>query len=310
VPDRRDLPGHPPGLTIAPPRRVPSTGGLDLALHDLGGEGRPLLLTHATGFHGRVWGPCAAHLPYRCWAPDLRGHGASPLPAGSFHAAADPDAPPEPDGALLSWDRFADDVLAVVDALDLPAGGLAAVGHSKGGATLLLAEQRRPGTFRALYLYEPVVFPPEIVAARLENPLAAGARRRRRTFPSLAAALANYAAKPPLGALDPAALDAYVRHGFVAAADGSVTLACLPEVEAAIFAQGMTHRAFDHLGEVACPVTVATGRSVPGPALVAPALVEALPRGELVTHPDLGHFGPLEDPGALAADIAARLARW
>jgi hypothetical protein len=43
--------------------------------------------------------------------------------------------------------------------------------------------------------------------------------------------------------------------------------------------------------------------------MAAPAVAAALPRGELVRHDDLGHFGPLQDPAAIAADIAARLPR-
>jgi pimeloyl-ACP methyl ester carboxylesterase len=101
-----------------------------------------------------------------------------------------------------------------------------------------------------------------------------------------------------------------VRHGFVERPDATVTLACPPAVEAAVFQQGMHHRAFDHLGEVACPVTVVSGRPGPGPATAAPLVADALPRGELVVHPQLGHFGPLEDPAGIAADIAVHLGRW
>ena len=31
-------------------------------------------------------------------------------------------------------------------------------GHSAGGLAAVLAEERQPGTFQAMYLYEPVVF--------------------------------------------------------------------------------------------------------------------------------------------------------
>jgi pimeloyl-ACP methyl ester carboxylesterase len=306
------VPGGQPALTgtdDAAPHRVPSTGGLTIALHELGGHGQghdePVLLVHATGFHGRVWAPCAAHLPFRSFAPDVRGHGASPLPPAAFTGD-------EPDPAVLSWDRVADDVLAAAEAVVALTGmgdGLLAVGHSMGGAALLLAEERRPGTFRGLYVYEPVVFPRTHVAPGTANPLAAGARRRRPRFGSRAAALANYATKPPLDALAPDALAAYVDHGLLDEAEGSVTLACTPAVEAALFAQGMHHDTFAHLGAIRCPVTVAAGGADngPGPARAAPAVAGALPRGELVLHPDLGHFGPLEDPAAIAADITARL---
>ena len=39
------------------------------------------------------------------------------------------------------------------------------------------------------------------------------------------------------------------------------------------------------------------------PALIAPAVAEALPRGELRSFPDLGHFGPLEDPERFAGVV-------
>jgi pimeloyl-ACP methyl ester carboxylesterase len=307
------VPGGQPPLTGSPDdaaRRVTSTAGISIALHDVGGGERaePLLMVHPTGFHGRVWAPCAEHLPWRCWAPDLRGHGASPLPPGSFTGD-------EPDPELLGWERVTDDVLAAVDAVVRLGGtddGLLAVGHSMGGALLLRAELRRPGTFRGLYLYEPVVFPLPPPGPPPENPLAAGARRRRPRFESIEAALTNYAAKPPLDAFHPAALDAYVRHGFRSEPDGSVVLACTPAVESTLFAQAMVQDTFTHLGEVGCPATIATGRDDgrSRPAQVAGAIAAALPRGELVVHADLGHFGPQEDPATIAAEITARFSRF
>lgn len=277
-------------------RSVPSTDGITLALHDLGGDGPPLLLCHATGFHGRVWRPVAHALADRahCWAPDLRGHGDSPVPAGFD----------------MDWWGFARDVLAVVDALGLT--DVRAAGHSKGGAALLLAEILRPGTFAGLYLFEPIVFPgdfPRDLPAGLpENPLAASARRRRPTFPSFDAAIANYASKPPLNQLDPAALDAYVRFGFAPTPDGEITLKCRPEVEASVFEMGPQHGAFPRLGEIACPVVVARGADAPfSPASFAPKIAEALPHGRLEEHADLGHFGPLQAPSLIATAIATAL---
>jgi pimeloyl-ACP methyl ester carboxylesterase len=294
--------------SLSPPTQaVESTDGVLLTVHDLGGPGpdpigarrRPILLTHATGFHGLVWAPVARHLAgFHAWAPDLRGHGASPTPTDRG----------------MDWDGFADDVLAVVDALrerSLVEGELVAAGHSKGGAALLLAEQRRPGTFAALYCYEPVVFPPDLASAdgarapEGPNPLAAGARRRRPTFDSRDQAFDHYASKPLFSVVDPEALRAYVDHGFVDRPGGGVELACRPEIEAQVFEMASTHQAFAHLGEVTCPVTIATGAGGDfGPADFAEQIADALPNGRLARYPDLGHFGPLEAPARIAAGIA------
>jgi pimeloyl-ACP methyl ester carboxylesterase len=272
-------------------RRLPSTDGVQLAVHHLGTGGTPLLMAHATGFCGPVLAPLAHHLGNRfgCWAFDARGHG-------------DTLAPP---GLDWSWARFGDDVLAVVDGLGLvrPYG----FGHSSGGAALLDAEARRPGTFAALWCFEPIVWPrvdADLVASRA--PLIAGALRRRDRFASREEAYENFAAKPPLESFDAAALRGYVDCGFGPDPDGGVRLRCEPSVEAAIYRQGLVHDGFSRLGLVACPVTVGRGeRSVAVPQEVARAQVGALPDATLQSFAGLGHFGPLEDPAALAEAVVA-----
>jgi pimeloyl-ACP methyl ester carboxylesterase len=268
--------------------QVRSTDGVVLALHDLGGDGEPLLLVHATMFCGRVWEPVAAHLGrFHCFAPDLRAHGRSPLPAS---------------GAPLDWPAIATDVLATVDHLGVERPR--AVGHSMGAACLLLAELARPGTFDALWLYDPVVRPSPAVIGPSETTLAAGARRRRATFPSRDAAYHNFSAKPPLDRAVPAARRAYVDHAFEALPDGSVTLCCRPEVEAEIYELGALHGAYDRLGEVGCPVTVAHGFPEEGrPSTWAPDIAARLPAGREVAFAHLSHFGPLEEPATVAAAV-------
>ncbi len=287
------------------PDSVPSTNGVVVAVHELGGHGEPLLIAHANGFHGRVFAPLAAHLAprYRSLAPDFRGHGDTVVP----------------NGVTYQWSGFSDDVLAVVDALGL--SGCAAVGHSMGGAALLGAEVRRPGTFRALYLYEPIVFPADVASAAAagaigaesdpgDSPMAQAAERRREKFGSYTEAIDNYASKPPLAALSPDALRAYVHHGFAAQPDGSVRIKCRGATEAAIYRMARHSAVFERLGGLGCPVTVATGRaddSRPGPETFGPTVATTIPHGRLERFDDLGHFGPLEDPARVAASIVAAL---
>jgi pimeloyl-ACP methyl ester carboxylesterase len=280
-------------------RRLRSSDGVEVAVHDLGGEGPPLLLVHATGFCAGVFIPLAAILRrrFRCWGVDLRGHGAAGPVAGGDYA----------------WRGFADDVLTAVDGLSQVAGAatsglLAAVGHSSGGAAVLLAEAERPGTFTGLWCYEPIVWPqPEKRRDRAVR-LAQGARRRRDRFASREEAYENFAAKPPFSALSPEALRAYVDCGFVDEADGTVVLRCDRDAEATIYLRAVEGDRFGRLADVACPVTVACGgRSDAIPPEVGAVQARALPAGRLRVFDDLGHFGPLENPPAVAAAILADL---
>ena len=276
-----------------PARRVPSTKGVTVAVHDLGGDGPPLLVAHANGFCGGAYGPLARELaPARhVWALDFRGQGQS--------------TPPE--GLDFDWDGLADDVAAVIESLG--GGPVDGVGHSMGGAALLRAERRRPGTIRRAYLFEPIVFPAGIARPVGGNLMAEGARRRRETFASRAEALWSYGRRPPLGFLRADSLAAYVEYGFEELEDGSARLRCPGEHEARMFETGGTITTED-AAAVTVPMTVAVGaleEGWGGPARFAPAVAEALPNGRLSEHPLLGHFGPLENPPQIAADVLATL---
>jgi len=274
----------------AEPKMIPSTDGVEVAVHDFGGDGPPILVCHATGLHAWCYEPMLSHLTdrHRCLGVDLRGHGDSRVPADLSYR----------------WQGMADDVLAVVEALDL--SDLCAVGHSMGGAAIVLAEERRPGTFVGAWMFEPILFPHDYQFHEPErrNLMADAARRRRDTFASRDDAYDNYASKPPLDQLDPAALRAYVDHGFGDTADGQVTLKCRPETEAAVF-ESSDSGAFELLDQVEALVVVAVGRDSNGPAEFGDAIVGRLPRGVLEPHPELSHFGPMERPAGMAERVAA-----
>jgi pimeloyl-ACP methyl ester carboxylesterase len=271
--------------------RVPSTDGVELALHDLGGHGEPFLVAHATGFCGRAYEPLANGLagPFHVYSLDFRFHGDSGRPA-------DDD---------FSWRGMGDDVLAVVDSLG--GGPLHAFGHSMGGAALLLAERTRPGLLRSVYLFEPIVFPVEMWRPEDPNPLAMAARRRREVFDSKGEVMLRYAARPPLNVLRADALAAYVEHGFAEQEDGTVRLKCRSADEAGTFGSDSKVTTADVAG-LDVPAVVAVGRPANkpvDPATFGPAVVASLARARLVRYDRLGHLGPLQDPDTVAADVLA-----
>ena len=275
---------------------VPSTDGVTVAAHDLGGEGPTLVLCHATGFHGRVWEPVAAALSdrYHCVAIDLRGHGDSVIP----------------DGLDLAWSGMANDILAVIDHLDL-GDNLFAAGWSMGGCALVLAEIARPGRWSRAWAMEPIIFPSNIEIPSGDNGgshLATGARRRREVFESRDAAFDNYASKPPFSMAEPLALRAYVDHGFADQSDGTVILKCRGEIEGQVFDASLSG-AFERLDEFAPPITVVGSGDGQAPAKIAPSIVEHFPNATFEAMEDLTHFAPLQDPARVAGSIAASLTR-
>ncbi len=277
-------------------RQISSSGGCTIELRDFGGDGPDLIICHATGFHGGAYAPMAKDLSasFRVWALDFRGHGASSAPANGDFA----------------WSGMADDLFACISAIGVESGAesIVAFGHSLGGAVTLLSERAHPGLIRAAYLYEPIVFPKDLLMARTGNPMSGPARRRREVFDSKAHALYHYASKPPLNVLRADALAAYVEHGFEDLDDGTIRLTCRGENEARSFEceEKMT---LEQLDGLELPVTIAVGYAEgnPTPSLLAPAVAETLSNGVLVRHPHLGHFGPLEAPRTIAADVISVL---
>ncbi|MFP5071772.1 alpha/beta fold hydrolase [Pseudonocardia nantongensis] len=107
-----------------------TSDGVDLAVVEFGGSGRPVVLLHGLMSCAESWRPRAGALqPYgRVLAPDARGHGRSAR------------------GADLSPQRLADDVLELLAGT----GPAALVGHSMGGISALLAAARRPDLVTAV----------------------------------------------------------------------------------------------------------------------------------------------------------------
>ena len=258
--------------------------------YDWGGTGPTLVFAHATGLHAHVWLPLVAPLrtSFRCVGVDLMAQGAST----------------EPTDGDLRWDGVATGLVAVLDALKLSGrGDVFGIGHSQGGYAVIEAELRRPGTFAALFVHEPVVFPPMPGMAPGEtwpsNPMATLTRRRRRTFVSHDAAVTNFASKPPFGKCDIEVVESYVRWGFrptgevSETGDAEIGLLCSPETEGNLF-EGSVTDVFSRLGQVRCPVTFALGEE-PGTFIdVVPRAAEATPNGRLLRLPGRTHFGILE----------------
>lgn len=267
---------------------IDSSDGVALSVVDYSpnSSARSVLFSHATGFHGRCFDPHARLLDdFHCVTFDYRGHGDSVI---------DPNW-------QVRWSAYGDDALAVARRASAN-GAVIGVGHSMGGAALVMAALREPGLFRALVLFEPIIFPPQArEPGAPPTPLAQGARKRRATFASFDDAIANYASKPPLNCFTRDSLETYVRHGFRETPEGDVTLKCTPEHEARTFEAGGLHETWDALGNLTTPVWLCRGAVMSHtPAAIAEQIAQRLPNHTLVAWDDLNHFGPMQDPARLA----------
>ncbi|HSO95838.1 MAG TPA: alpha/beta hydrolase [Acidimicrobiia bacterium] len=278
---------------MPPVSTIVRVGAYDLACHDWGGVGDPVVLAHATGFHGVVWRPVAERLVTagrRVWSFDFRGHGDSDRSREGY-----------------AWERFADDVSGLLASLGLASDPrLLTVGHSKGATALLLAEAAQPGLIGRAWCFEPVVIPGDPTAPDPTFPLAVGARRRRATWDTPDDAYRSWAARPPFAALHPDALAAYVEFGLRRRPDGRWDLKCAPTDEAATYAHGPAHGLWTALPAIRATVRVVCGeRTDAVPARLAERIAARLEHGSAEVMTGVGHFGPLEDPDAAVASILA-----
>lgn len=280
---------------------IASTDSVELSVYKYGrntysaDKSPAVLLSHATGFHGRCFDPIVETLQtdYACTTFDYRGYGDSILV----------------EDWAVDWQGYCDDALAVARSLKNK-NQIIAVGHSMGAAALAMAALIEPELFRALILYEPIIFPNPIREARTTadqpSPLVEGARRRRTTFASRDEAFANYSSKPPMNVFEPASLRAYVDHGFrdsriAETNENCVVLKCRPEHEARTYETGASHQTWEQLHLLRVPTWVVAGAVAPmQPSSWSELIAKEIQNAKFVNWPDAGHFGPMQKPDRLA----------
>lgn len=224
-------------LALSAPRRISVPidnrwGAGQMAVLDFGDPERPvdLVFVHANGFNARTYRTLLQPLSsaLRIWAPDLRGHGATRLPAA-------------PEGHR-SWKDHRDDLIALLEATGGPPVALA--GHSIGGTSGLLAAAERPDRVSRLLLLDPVIWPRPMVmalnlplAGRLSRrfPIVSRTLKRRAVFDSREQALAAYRGRGAFKGWPDLMLADYLADGLIET-DKGLELACSPAWEASNYA--------------------------------------------------------------------------
>ena len=284
-------------IRLSPPRRLSLPVSNDrgegfINVLDFGDRKRPvdLVFVHANGFNALTYRTLLAPLSgsLRIWAPDLRGHGSTTLPAEG--------------GDRRDWHDHRDDLVTLLDSLDGPPVILA--GHSMGGTSALLAAAERPDRVGGLVLFDPVIWSRWVVTAfklplldRLGSriPLVRNALRRRKVFDSREQAMAAYLGRGAFRGWPEMMLADYIADGLIETPEG-YTLACDPTWEASNYA-AQSHDPWRALKRLDCPVTVLKAQG-PGPCSLSEN-PRGLPHVTVGTVPGGTHFFPM-----LQADIA------
>lgn len=284
---------------MEPQRRTLKAADGDIAAWVWPGDGaRRLLFAHANGFNAftyrRMLSTLHAITRAEIVAVDLRGHGATTLPADAERHTG--------------WDVYARDLAHVMDQFD--GARLTLAGHSMGAASLILAAAARGSDERILAI-EPVLLPRFVYAlartplhpvVRSRNPLYKGALTRFDGFESREAALERYRKKPTFAGWADGVLEDYLQDGLTRRG-ADWRLACTPAWEAANFGE-QQHAMWRALKAVGGNVHVlkAGRRSTvfrPESTRLNVAVME--------TWPEAGHLLPMEQPEAVARWLADRM---
>jgi len=274
--------------------------GLELACFeweaDLRAQQPTLFLSHATGFHGRVWDQVLNRLGTRhAIAVETRGHGRSE------------------NVEIEDWRDFGDDLVGWIDHFGLRSA--IGVGHSAGGHAMVDAAAARPDAFERILLIDPVIASPsdydeagwQIDVLNQEvHPTA----KRRNAFASVEAMIERFRDREPYRRFDPEAFRDYCQWALVPAVDDDgLVLACSPESEASVYMTSRTNPAvYDAIRALEIPVMILRAKRPPvdrdlmdfSSSPTWPGLVDEFRNGRERHLTEHTHFIPMEDPDLVA----------
>ncbi|MCK0070579.1 alpha/beta fold hydrolase [Kordiimonas laminariae] len=265
--------------------------GARLNVWEWRGEGDPVVLLHATGFHSRCWDYVAEQLPEQhIYAVDLRFHGESSKEG------------------KVDWPTMADDIKGVLEKLDIKNAVLS--GHSIGGYLATVTAADMPERVKELVLLDPVIMSRTMYKIlRLANgfmkPEKHPVSRRRTEWDSSESMYQRYKKRAPFKYWEDRALKDYCAHALFGPDEKGVhKLACSPLHEVQIYLNHNGKVIHNALGRVKAPATILRARTAglfgnPLSFSVSPTwskLSGAFQIGRDVHLTDLSHFIPMEAP--------------
>ncbi|TGK04963.1 alpha/beta hydrolase [Leptospira semungkisensis] len=266
--------------------------GIQLSYIDSGPkEKAPILIAHANGFAAGCYSYLIRELSstHRVIALDFCGHGNS-----------------EPNMNWKNWFFLRDQVFALIEEENLQ--NIVGIGHSMGGASLLLSSQKRPGLFSKIFALDPVVLniTYTFLSLLFGNPLARGAIKRRREFKSLDLVRKAFRKTPTFSHWKDEIFEDYLKSCLKQEGDKWV-LCCPPEMEAKIFTS-LNPLAFLQYGKFTTEthITIPKEYEVCSPGS-AKRIMKGNPNSSLELWENTSHFFPFELPERTLERILKRL---
>jgi lipase len=265
-------------------------GGVELQYLHYPGSGPTVILLHATGFQPWLWHPIAREL-----AGDFRVI----APYFCDHRTADPE-----DGGL-SWLVLAGDLAALIERLAI--SGPLMVGHSMGATVASITEALAGPLASRMILIEPIFLPSAFYDLDItveQHPLASKAIRRRNEWGDESEAREYLGGKNLFANWDREMLDLYLEYGMTRAGNGTLTLACQPRREAALFMGGKAQDPWALLAKISCPVLLVEGEKSENRVVVdLERAASLIPGAGLEVVAGAGHLVPMEKPREVTALI-------
>jgi pimeloyl-ACP methyl ester carboxylesterase len=257
--------------------------GLQLAYYDSETPGKTLIFAHANGYSAGCYRYYHEHLKsqYRILALDFSGHGKS---ESTLH--------------FKNWFFFRDQILALAEK-ELPSGEKAiGIGHSLGGASILLSCQKSPQLWEKAIAMDPVILGWKIttLAKIFKNPMAEVAHKRRRNFHSIELVRRAFSKFPAFSNWDPEIWEDYLNSCLRSTGNGKeVELCCDPRVEGKIFSLS-SYRVLKKYSSIKSEVHIAIPEKY---EVCSPSLAKMLAKGNAKSSVSIWsgvtHFFPFEN---------------
>lgn len=277
-------------------------GDVELCVYEWPGNGDPVILLHATGFHSRCWNEVVLRLPdQHIYAIDIHFHGRSS------------------NNGQVDWSLFAKDIASLIEKLNLH--NIIGVGHSIGGHLISRVAAALPDRFKQLVLLDPVIMSAErgeksrnntSGLSAMDHPVA----RRKNNWRDADEMFDRFAEREPFKYWKREVLRDYCDYALLPADEaGMRQLACNPINEASFYMNSVNHLdILGKLGDIETPTSVLRAPAGDAPEVnfssspTWPELANALPIARDIYLPDLDHFIPMRAPELVVKYINEALA--